>query len=97
LLSFLEYTAILKQNVNCKILDASESGEWEGLENFDFSWLQKVRSDMKSSPIYINLNPDPGQIQHTFPPVDRCCKQPPAGFTFDDIDEVCGISSDNIT
>jgi hypothetical protein len=65
-----------------------DSGEWEGVENFDFAWLEKVGPDQDTTPLYINLNPSPGQIKHSFPPVDRCCKLPPPGFTFDGIDEV---------
>jgi len=74
-----------------------DSGKWEGLENFDFAWLEKVGPDLGTTPIFIHLNPAPGQIKHSFPPVDRCCKLPPPGFTFDGIDEVCISALRNVS
>ena len=66
----------------------SDTSEWEGTERFDFAWLEKVSPGEDANPIYISVHSPSGQIKHTLPPLDRCCKLPPPGFTFDGIDEV---------
>ena len=69
-------------------LKFSGSSEWEGTEQFDFAWLEKVGPGEVANPIYIHLHAAPGQIKHTFPPIDRCCRKPPPEFTYDGIDNV---------
>ena len=83
-------------SINCKAFGNPKpkcnnilgTSEWEGTEQFDFAWLEKVGPVEEANPIYIHLHPASGQISHTLPPIDRCCKLPPLGFTFDGIDEV---------
>lgn len=58
------------------------------METFDFAWLEKAEDGEQVNPIYIKVHPDPERMKHSFPPVNRCCKRPPPGFTFDGIDEV---------
>ena len=76
------------RQLHLTIADSADSGEWEGVEAFDFAWLEKVGPDEEADPVYINLRPGSGLIRHSHPPVDRCCKFAPKGFTYNGIDEV---------
>ena len=75
------------------ISEYGQFSHWQTFLNFDFQWIEKSSEpehelSESENPILINLDSNSDQMTHSHPIVDRCCKLPSPGFTFDGLDEV---------